>query len=588
MTGKRVLDHAAFLVSLLVFAVYLPALKNGFVNWDDPMWVVGNPHIRSLDREFIVWALTDIKAAGNWHPITWLSLGLDHAIWGMDPFGFHLTGIFLHAVNSGLVVWLAQTLLTRAGSFQAVTFLNGRTVPIAAVTAGLLFGLHPANVEPASWIADRRDLLCALFSLLTLVSYVRHAAAQPGGQAGTVLTGNYFAALIFFALALGSKATAIMLPFVLFLLDWYPLGRMSYGKHMLRVVFEKVPFLLLGLGTVLAAYLALQDIGVLALQDVSPLMMRLGVASRSLVLSLRNLAAPLFLRPVYPYPEGASFAVVPSLLWICVASSITAVAFAAARKQSAWLAAWGFYVITMLPVTGIVRLGGHAMADRYLYLPGLGPLLLAGIGAAWLWDRAGGMSARRGAARVALAAVAGIVLFSLAVMTVRQIGVWRNSITYWSHVVAKEPSAMPLAYYLRGLAYTEQGEYALAEQDFTSAIFLDPGYAAAYMSRGAALGALGRFSEAVEDLDLALRLKPESVQAYLNRGLAYEGMGRHDRAIEDYTRAIEADPEFARGYVDRGNLYVKTGRPESADIDFQKACDLGNDEGCLAVRKPRR
>ncbi len=236
----------AALIAFLTFIVYLPALRNGFVYWDDNLYVFENPDIRSLDLAFFRWAFFGFHVS-NWHPLTWISHALDYALWGMNPLGHHLTSIILHAVNTALVVLLALKLLDivreKSEEKASALFLNNRAVLIAAGVTGLLFGIHPVHVESVAWVSERKDLLCALFFLLSIMMYVNAVTRMGHGAEGkTVPMRALLSALCFFVLALLSKPMAVSLPIVLMILDWYPLNRMRSWKALWPIGIEKLPF----------------------------------------------------------------------------------------------------------------------------------------------------------------------------------------------------------------------------------------------------------------------------------------------------------------------------------------------------------
>jgi tetratricopeptide (TPR) repeat protein len=290
-----------------------------------------------------------------------------------------------------------------------------------------------------------------------------------------------------------------------------------------------------------------------------------------------------------------------------------------AKKQKVWLSGWGYYVVTLLPVIGIVQVGGQAMADRYTYLPGLGPFLIAGCAVAWLFDRMN-VSKKRWLPAARVIGVAAMVFASvlLAYLTFQQIGVWKNSLVILNYILDKEPHNSPHVYFYRGMAFEKAGMPERALDDYKQAIAQDPSYADAYDNRGLLYQKKGMVDNAIQDFNRSIQLDPSSGKAYFNRGSIYAGTGLFDRAIEDFNHALTLDPAFAdayanRGiayaltgrqglaladfnkaielnerspdaYFDRGKLYYSTGQKERALADFQKACDLGDASGCGALK----
>ncbi len=608
-TGRYLL---AALVSAVTFAVYLPALRNDFVNWDDGIYVYENVHLGGLNGEFFRWAFTSFYAS-NWHPLTWISHGIDRALWGLDPRGHHLTNILLHAGNTFLAVILAAGLFDagrqRAAGTAGSPFSVGRAGMIAAGVAGLLFGLHPLHVESVAWVSERKDLLCALFFLLSVGAYLSYASDKSSKA--------YIISLLLFLFALLSKSMAVTLPVVLLLLDWYTFRRIGSLRSFGAALAEKLPFAVFSLAASAAA-VSSQIMPVSIGQRGVPLPVRLLVAARTLIGYLGEMALPAGLSPLYPYPElgGVTFFSLPYLFAVICVAGITVLSIVVARKSRLLAAAWGYYVVTLLPAIGLVQ-GGQFMADRYSYLPSLGPFLLAGAGAAWVWET-GGSPGLWGKTVKPVSALAGIcIVIALSYSTVKQIGVWKNSIVLWGHVIDREPGRVPFAYFNRGTALRAAGRLDAAMKDYNTAIMQDPFYAEArlnrgtefgksgqydraiedfdavigvwpasaeaYMNRGIVLGEKGEYGRAVEDLDAAVSLNPGSFAACINRALVMEHMGRTDEAVADYTRAISLRPDYADAYAGRGGLYMKTGRKEEALRDFQEACRLESEEGCAAL-----
>jgi len=386
---------------------------------------------------------------------------------------------------------------------------------IAAATTGLLFGLHPLHVESVAWVSERKDLLCAVFFLLSILSYLKYSETEAfiqtnesnplpcppflkGGKGG--LWKSYLLSLVFFILALLSKPMAVTLPLVLLILDWYPLRRINSLKTFKTAFVEKLPFIALSIASSIATVLAQRAGGALETMEVTPLYTRMLVATKSLMAYLWKMVVPLDLNPFYPYPKEASLFSLEYIASIVLVVGITAMCIAAAGKRRLWLSVWGYYVIMLLPVLGIVQVGLQSMADRYMYLPSLGPFLLIGLAGARGWELIERQGKRRSAARILIVSSAVFVIVLLSYATFKQIGIWRSSIVFWSYVVEKEPERIPVAYYNRAIAFDKAGAPA----------------------------------RAIADYDKAIALKPSDYKAFNNRGLVFEKMGLLDRAIMDY------------------------------------------------------
>jgi protein O-mannosyl-transferase len=548
----------AGLISALTFLVYLPTLGNEFVNWDDGDYVYENPHIQKLNIQFFRWAFCDFHA-GNWHPLTWMSHGVDYALWGLDPLGHHLMNNLLHAANVFLVFFLAIRLLdvyekrtNRTSSFSVL--LNKRSRLFAGATAGLLFGIHPLHVESVAWISERKDLLCAFFSLLSMLSYLKYASADKESahiNRGPIFYDNrYLPAFGFFVLALLSKPMAVTLPVVFLILDWYPSGRIKSARTLMDVFMEKLPFFFLSLFSSVITFLAQRSGRAIVPLEETTVAVRLLVGVRALTMYLAKFFLPVDLLPFYPYPKDVSLLSLKYLIPLLLVAGITAACIASAKKQKWWLAIWLYYVITLLPVLGIIQVGGQAMADRYTYLPTLGLFILAGFGAALLMGKVFDLVKWRALVRTMFIGAGGLLVIMLSYATIGQAGIWKNSIALWSYLIETEPQKIPLAYYNRGLVYGKSNQLDLSINDFSNAISISP-----------------RF-------DLA----------YNNRGAAYFLEGNYDKAFESLNKAIELNKNNAEAYINRAYVYLKTDNTALAIPDLQEGCALGQEVGCDLLR----
>jgi hypothetical protein len=579
----------------LTLLVYLPALQNKFVEWDDGDYASANPHIRSLDIAFLKWAFLQFFAS-NWHPLTWISHALDYALWGLNPLGHHLTSIVLHALNTFLVVILAIRLLDafkeRERANPPLLFIRERMVLIAAGIAGLLFGLHPLHVESVAWVAERKDLLCALFFLLCIIMYTKYVRSRESeygvhtmvGHKNAFISKEYLLSLFFFILALMSKPMAVTLPVVLLLFDWHPFYRIRSFKTFRAAFVEKLPFFLLSLASSIVTVFAQKAGGALSSSVMTPLPTRALVAAKALIAYFGKMVWPANLVPFYPYPETASVASLEYLVPVALVAGITAVCVVLAKKRKLWLTAWGYYCITLLPVLGIVQVGGQSMADRYSYLPSLGPFLITGLGAAWIWEKTYALKRTGPFVKLIAGIAAACLLFFLSSATIEQTGIWKNSLTLWTYVITKDP-AVSFAYNNRGLTYDEMGRFDEAIADFDKSIALAPSDHQAYTNRGMLYGKIGQFDKAIDDFEKAIALDPSHPEAYNNLGIAYAKTGLIDKAIEQFNKTILIDQGQAMAYYNRGLLYSRTGNEARAASDFRKACVLGNNDACNALQQ---
>ena len=618
--------YPATVVSFLSFAIYLLSLGNEFVRWDDSDYVTGNPHIRSFDPAFLKWAFLDFYAA-NWHPLTWVSHALDYAVWGLNPLGHHLTNNMLHAVNTFLVVLLVVRLIeaTKPASWQAgkptssqadesaslqagklTSSHKSRFTLIVAGVTGLLFGIHPVHVESVAWVAERKDLLCAVFYLLSILSYLKYAAdasqrARGTGQRDNTQSakgkeqsavppmrsapGPMLSALCFFILALLSKPMAVSLPLVLLILDWYPLERVNSLKTFRVAFIEKIPFMVLSVISSVLTVIAQRTGGAMELMEVVPLPARMLVAAKALVAYLENMVMPLKLIPYYPYPKDVSLFNIEYMSAVILVIGFTSVCLVVAKKRKLWLALWAYYVLTLIPVLGIVQVGGQSMADRYTYLPGIGPFLFAGLAAAWISMRLDTLKRWGRGVKIMTATGAALVLLSMTYLTVKQIGVWKNPFTLWDYVIQRNPGSVAVAYQNRGQLFEAMGRLDDALEDYNRAIALKPADYLYHYNRGIVYAKLGRLDNALEDYGRAIALKPAYYDAYVNRGNIHLGLGLTDKALEDYGKAITLDSFRHEAYRNRGVVYMRVGDRRLAVADFQKACELGNEGACRALEQ---
>jgi regulator of sirC expression with transglutaminase-like and TPR domain len=574
----------AFLVALLTLLVYLPALQNGFVNWDDHKYVYENPYIQSIDFKLLKWMFTTFRAA-NWHPLTWLSHALDYAIWGLNPLGHHLTNIILHALNTFLVVLISIRLVNYADS--TLPFLTkGNPSIIAGAVTGLLFGIHPIHVESVAWVSERKDVLYAFFFLLSILSYLKYTSSQRQefSRHPSVVTRHwwYSLCLIFFVLSLMSKPMAVTLPVVLILLDIYPLERLHLKSAFIsqrKVLIEKLPFLIFSIASSVITIIAQQ-----AGRSVVPLWAypfedRLWIAIKAPCFYLFKIVWPTDLVPLYPFPIHLSlnFEYIGSLFLIIIISIFCIWVWH--MRQRFWLAIWVYYIITLFPVLGLIQVGGHAAADRYMYLPSIGPFLLFGLGISWVWEKIYIRDTNSIIKKLFISAPLIILLCFLSILTVRQEAIWKDSISLWDAELSQFPK-LHVIYNNRAEAYMRLGNYQKAIDDYKKAIEVNPRNSIAYYNRGLAYGKSGLHHKAIGDFNRAIKLDPQNTKFYINLGIAYGNLGNYQQAIEKFNVAIkfavELDPVLKKAYYNRGIAYKKLGDDKQANRDFQIAARLGS------------
>jgi protein O-mannosyl-transferase len=519
-----------------------------------------------------------------------MSHAIDYAVWGLNPFGHHLTNILLHTINTYLVSVLAIRLIERA---QGSAVQEGRKADakehmmIAAGIVGFLFGLHPLHVESVAWVAERKDLLCALFFLLSILAYSSYVLQEKGknfqgSPFSPLVDKKYLFSFGFFIAALLSKPMAVTLPLVLLILDWYPLQRMRVGSALQRIIVEKLPFFALSMISSILTILAQKTGDSIASIESIPLSVRLLVAAKSLVDYLARMALPIRLVPFYPYPEVKSVSLAkPAYIFpLFFLAGITLLCILLAKKkQKLYLSGWSYFVITLLPVLGIMQVGSQATADRYTYLPCLGPFLIVGVTVSQLAEKIDAQKRIHKSFRALITAVAIVMMVSLIGLTFEQIRTWRNTIILWTHAIETRPGVTN-AYLNRALAYKRRGLLDEAIHDYNTAISLNPVGFIAHYNLGNIYLSEGRIDESIEQYQMAVNAKPDYAECHNNLGVAYNDKGWTDQAIEQYHIALALKPDFADGHYNLGQAYSAKGLLDKAIEQYEIAVRLepGNQE----------
>ena len=555
-TGTKGNAYFAFSVgiTLLAFLVYLPSLWCGFVNWDDDIYVYANPDLRSLDFNFIRWSLTAL-VNDHWYPLTIISFALDYTFWGLDPTGYHLTNVILHLLNTLLVFFLATRLFT-IGNGNDTAYGTGPLV--TGVVTALLFALHPLHVESVAWVTERKDVLYAFFFLLSITFYLEYVCGS--GKK----TLYYALMLLSFVLSLMSKPMAVTLPVALLILDYYPLSRRD---GLARLVGEKAPLFVLSLTSSVITILAMRSgVGMISL-DSLPALSRLLITVRGYAFYLYKTVLPFELFPFYSIPDNIGFLSPEFAGSIALVLGVTVFCIATIKKNKHFAAAWFFYLVTLFPVIGVFQSGGQAAADRFTYIPLLGPFLLLGLGASAFYRRS---SARK---RVIHLCAAALLTALLSYATVVQINIWRDSITLWTRGVALNPDSK-VALTNLGLAYNTRGKPEKAVEFFKRAIVLWPQLAGPRVNLGIAYFNLGDFEKAEAEFKEALRLEPGFAEAHNNLGFVAINKGLKDEAIVEFQEAIRLRPDYAGAKGILGVLYAEQGRIDAAIEELEAATVL--------------
>lgn len=572
LTNKYRILQTPVVPVLLALGVFFPALFNGFVNWDDPAYIINNTLLRDGSLSGLAKLFTTAQLEGNYHPITLLSLALDYRVGGLNPLVYHATNIVLHA----LCTFVVFRLFDRVSGSKAV-----------ALIVAVLFAVHPMQVEAVAWATGRKDLLHALFMLVSMVWWLRFRDTSKPRLAYTL-------SLVFFVLAVLSKGVAMVLPGFLILLDLYQ-QRKDYG----RMLLEKVPFVAI---SVVAAWLAVsgqQTVGALAETPTTPIGNSLLIGAYNLCWQAYKIVVPGQLSSFHPY----TFDPTTTLPWYFFAAGGIAVAIAAAviwrlRTNRTTTLGVGLFFVALLPVIQLIPVGMALSAERYAYIAMLGLLFLL---AHWLlrWERS--------KARWLVPAMLLVLVATWSVVTIQRVGVWKNGGTLWGNVLEQYPDNHYALYNLGHFQF-KQGNTpeALANvaasieqhqqfapafilraqlveskapqaalSDYNAALAIEPGNTQALLNRALLLfSAMNETDRAIADLLHCIHIDPTYELAYLNLGAMLERGGQTKEAASVYTTLIKELPNSIRGWQFRGLAHMQLGDPNAAMQDYSKALEL--------------
>ncbi len=533
------------LLGAITLAIFWPSLNHSFLDYDDQQYVTENSHVRAgLTWNGLLWAFRT-NHAGNWHPLTWLSHMLDCQLYGLNPFGHHLSNLLLHI----------------AGTLLLFLFLNNATgAAWRSAFVAALFAWHPLHVESVAWVAERKDVLSAFFWMLTVCSYAWYAA-KPG-------TGRYLATLALFALGLMAKPMVVTLPFVLLLLDYWPLKRMSVFSAnasqpgclpWFRLVREKLPFLVL---TAIACFLtvrAQRASHFVSTTGELPLNQRLPHVLISYEQYIAKAILPRRLAVFYPYSSAPLWeAVVAGVLLGLV--SLAALKLASRRPYL--LVGWFWFLGALVPVIGLVQVGDQALADRYSYLPLIGLFLI------FVW----GVMDMDGDGLLAKIFLAGVCAVA-AVGCSLQLRYWKDTGTLFTHA-ARVTQSNYVAVAVEGSLQARQGNLASAVQLYTEALRYNPDYAEAHLLLGNVLEQQGHEDQAVAEYSTALRLKPYYDSAHIFLGATLAKQQKYDEALAHYQIALQLNPDSALAHHSLAKLYHIQGRLDLAAEHYAAALRL--------------
>ncbi|MCK5174840.1 MAG: tetratricopeptide repeat protein [Planctomycetes bacterium] len=543
------------------FIAFEEVRHNGFVNYDDTVYVTQNEHVRAgITRESVYWAFTSRhEGTGNWHPVTWLSHMLDCQLFDLESYWHHLTNLLFHIANAMLLFWIMRR-------------MTGALWPSVFVAA--VFALHPQRVESVAWLAERKDVLSGFFWLLTIAAYTRYTAG--GGL------WRYMAVVVSFALGLMAKPMLVTLPFVLLILDYWPLYRLRPDRKVLQkgprsgeslqpggqtptlrfLLIEKIPLFILTAVSCVATFIIQRSHGAMVEGFHLPLNIRLINASVSYVQYIVKMFWPTGLAVLYPYNPGMIPAWQVAGAFLLLLFVTAGAIYASIRLKHRWfLAGWLWYIGTMVPVIGLVQVGSQSMADRYTYIPMVGVSIIIAWGAAQL-------SRKWPYYDIRLGIVGSILLLVLAVCTRFQVLHWRNDLALFGRAVAvtKNNCTMHKCY---GVALLEAGRFDEAEVNLTESLRIKPDYADGHESLGLLYHKQERFDEAIASYQEALRLGKRVKAITFRLAEVYADDDRFELAIDNYLKVLELQPDSVDTRFKIGVLLFKQGKYDQAMDYFQ-------------------
>ncbi|MDB6126037.1 MAG: Tetratricopeptide 2 repeat protein [Pedosphaera sp.] len=589
------------------FAIFISSLNHQFITFDDPEYVTANPHVQSgLTWDGLVYAFTTGDNS-NWHPLTWLSYMLDYNLHGLNPSGYHLTNLLFHIVNALLL-------------FGVLRLMTGAIWRSAFVAA--LFAWHPLHVESVAWVAERKDVLSAFFWLLTMFAYARYAQ-KPDKR-------RYQLTLLLFACGLMAKPMVVTLPFVLLLLDFWPLKRFSNSflqptlpendgskltgtvsaqpRPLSRLFMEKIPFFALSLAASVITFVVQKKGGAVTPLDFIPVHQRAANIPISYVRYLRKMIWPADLAVFYPFHTWPVWQAVAAGLFLLILSFV---AVAMVRRRPFVTVGWFWFIGTLVPVIGLVQVGSQSLADRYTYLPLIGIFILL------VWGGYEAASQFR-VPRPVMAGISCLILFACLVLTGLQLQTWKNSISLFGHALAvagessignnnfglalsdagKTDEALALfnrslliqpnnavTYYDIGMIYEGRQDYQTAIEYFNKALHINPQYAQVHYSMGNVLAFQGKFPGAAEEYTRAVQIDPTSLEMNYNLGVMLLKLDQPREAVDYFKTALRINSKYAPAWHQLGVAYDILGNTDGAIRDYKEALRLKPDliQSCLKL-----
>ncbi|MCK6455638.1 MAG: tetratricopeptide repeat protein [Phycisphaerae bacterium] len=552
------------LVAVVTFAAFAPALRHGYVNWDDPANILQNRHYRGFSAENLRWMFTTFLL-GPYQPLSWMSLALDYVLWGDSPAGHHFGNVLYHTLAAVAFYLAASRLFSRAFDMPR----SGVTCRIAAAAAALLFAAHPLRVESVAWVTERRDCLSGFLFAVTMLLYLRALETQ-----GTRRFLRTWLAIIAFALCLLAKATAMLTPLVLLLIDAWPLRRFrrDSGEPPAAILAEKIPFFVLAAAAAIIAVFGQSiNAGMRTLEQID-LLTRVQVAAYGTCFYVWKSIVPAGLIPLYLIPVGNKLHG-----WQYAAPVIVVIAVSIAalllRRRHPWIAvAWFSYLLLLAPVSGLAQSGPQIAADRYSYLPGMVFGTVAG-GAMLALARSAARGVRSPHAWNASVVAAAAAISLLAVRAAGQTHLWKDSETLWRYTLEHDPTNA-IAYGNLGDYWFDQGDYERAREYFEAAARFNPTLADHHFNLAAVYDKLKRTDDAVAAARRALELNPDIPLGHYQLGSQLLIKRDYEAAANELRIAVEKNPDYPGAHMNLGQALIRLGRFEEGDPHVQQAIRL--------------
>lgn len=545
-----------FLLVISILVVYWPVRHFDFVNYDDNVYVTQNPIIqKGLSFEGIVVAFTT-QHATYWIPLTWLSYMLDIELFGVNPGALHVTNLILHILNTLLV-------------FSVFRKMTGEQWKSAAVA--LLFGFHPLHVESVAWVTERKDVLSTVFLLMALWAYIRYVE-HPS-------LGRYVLIFSFFLMGIMAKPMIVTFPFVLLLLDYWPLGRLQLhnfvddsdakesGSGIISMIKEKIPLFTITLAASILTFWLKKSGSAVRPSALYPLTLRIANALVSYVMYIGKMVWPFELAIPYPYPMQIAGWKVASAFLLLVA--LTTVSIKSIRKYPFIAVGWFWYLGTMVPVIGFIQSGDQSMADRFTYIPLIGLYMMLIWGGSKLAE---GMRLKK----IWLLVITSGIFLCVMVTTRSQLRYWENSTTLFTHAIEVTENNY-VAHHNLGVALAEDNRMEDAIQHYLEALRINPSHLRTRINLGAAMMKQGRVMDAISQYREVLQSMPQSVGAHYNMGIALVTLSRFDEAIYHYSEALKFNPDDADIHNNLGNVLMQQGRLDQAILHYREAFRIDPD-----------